>query len=302
MNEANTSKDINARKFEIPDKQFPWSWPQIRSIAVWIILPLAIGILLSNLIPQPIIGLIRLSDAIHSYTASNLIAQIHYAIDHPEIRAVVLVLDSPGGTVADTEAVYLELARLRQSKPVVTLVQGMAASGAYYLAVGTDYITVSPSSMVGNVGVIAHLPPRPIIEENIATTGPYKIFGTPRDTFMREMEMIKHGFYKAVTIGRGEKLQIGPEILLRGQIWLGSEAVRLGVVDGLGSQSEAVEQASRLAYIRHYTLIEIIDLIELPEISEYSFFIETPEGIQTPYPKEPGLYLLYIPPLERRLP
>ena len=276
--------------------------PSLRDIVLWIILPLIIGILLSSLIPRPIIGVIHLKDAIYSFTADDLIAQIDYARDHPEIRAVVLVLDSPGGTVADTEAIYLELTRLRESKPVVTMIQGIAASGAYYLAVGTDYILTSPSSMVGNVGVIAQLPPDPMIHESVVTTGPYKESGTPRDTLLREMETIKQSFYQAVTIGRGEKLQIGPDILLRGQIWTGSESLHLGLVDALGSQSEAIDFASRLAHIRHYKVADLRELAGLPPAYPFSFFIETPDGKLTPYPKEPGTYLLYIPPMEWRIP
>ncbi len=132
-----------------------------RHLLWWAIPALIIGILLSLLIPKPVIGVIRLNDAIYAQTANDLIAQITYAREHPEVRAVVLVLDSPGGTVVDTEAVYMELSRLRQSKPVVTWVSGMAASGAYYLSSGTDYVVAVPSSEVGNVGVsdICHLRP-----------------------------------------------------------------------------------------------------------------------------------------------
>lgn len=276
--------------------------PSLGVLALWIVLPLALGMLISLLIPRPVIGLIYLNEAIYSYSANDLIAQIDYARDHSEVRAVVLVIDSPGGTVADTEAVYLELIRLRQSKPVVTLVRSMAASGAYYLAVGTDYIIASPSSMVGNVGVIAELPSDPTIEENIATTGPYKISGTARDTLLREMEMIKQGFYQAVMLGRGEVLQIGPETLLSGQLWTGSEALQLGLVDGIGSQSEALARASQLALIRHYRVSDLRELTGLSEPYPYYFFLETSDGVLTPYPKEPGTYLLYIPPVDRRLP
>jgi protease-4 len=276
--------------------------PALGVLALCVALPLALGTLISLLIPRPVIGLIHLNDAIYSYSANDLIAQINYARDHPEVRAVVLVLDSPGGTVADTEAIYLELINLRQSKPVVTIVQGMAASGAYYLAVGTDHIITSPSSMVGNIGVIAELPPEPVIQENIATTGPYKMSGTPRDTLLREMEVVKQGFYQAVILGRGEKLQIGPEILLRGQLWTGSEALQLGLVDEIGSQSEAIIRVSQLALIRHYQVSDLRELTGLSEPFPYYFFIETPDGVLTPYPKEPGTYLLYIPPMDRRLP
>ena len=126
--------------------------PKIRTI-LWLAIPLLAGILVSLLIPQPAIGVIQFRDEIYSATAGDLVAQITSAREDPSIRAVVLVLDSPGGTVADTETVYLELARLRAVKPVVTVVENMAASGAYYLAAGTDYIVVAPSSAVGNVGV-----------------------------------------------------------------------------------------------------------------------------------------------------
>jgi protease-4 len=278
------------------------SFGGLRTIIVWIILPLLLGILVSFSIPRPVIGVIRLNDAIYDRTASDLIAQVEYARAQPEIRAVVLILDSPGGTVVDTEAVYLELVRLQQTKPLVTYIQGMAASGAYYLSVGTNHILAGPSSLVGNVGVIASLPPAPFILEDLATTGPYKMFGSTRDAQLRELEVIKQGFYQAVTMGRGERLKIGPDILLRGLIWPGSEAARLGLIDGLGSRSEAIEFAAQMAMIRHYNVEELIDFIEPLQDPGFTFFLETSEGIRTPYPKVPDLYLLYIPPVERRLP
>jgi membrane-bound ClpP family serine protease len=134
-------------------------WERVRTWLLWLALPLVIGILIASFVPKPVIGIIRLEDAIYSYSAQDMIKQIKYASEHPEVRAVVLAFDSPGGTVVDTEAVYMELAKLREKKPVVTAINGMAASGAYYLSVGTDYIYAKPSSMVGNIGVISYLPP-----------------------------------------------------------------------------------------------------------------------------------------------
>ena len=142
--------------------QNDWNWEHVRVWLLWLALPLVIGLLVASLVPQPVIGIIRLEDAIYSYSAQDMIKQIEYAGKHPEVRAVVLVIDSPGGTVVDTEAVYLELAKLRTKKPVVTVINGMAASGAYYLSVGTDYIYAKPSSLVGNIaeffegGVVPH--------------------------------------------------------------------------------------------------------------------------------------------------
>ncbi len=266
---------------------------------VWLIPALAAGILISLLIPQPAIGVIRLNDAIYSLTSQDLIAQITYARQDPSIRAVVFILDSPGGTVVDTEAVYMELDRLRQTKPVVTWVSGMAASGAYYLASGTDDIVAVPSAEVGNVGVIGYLPPTPIIIEDTISTGPYKLWGSPRDTTVREIEMLKQGFYQAVLLGRGSRLRIGPETLLRGQIWPAAEAVRLGLVDSLGSETDAYTQAARLAHLWHYGIVDLsaqavaAQSLPLPQ----GFFLKTATGLQLPYPAVSGIYMLYVPAL-----
>jgi protease-4 len=271
-----------------------FNWKQIRHFLLWIALPLVIGFLVAATIPQPIIGTIHLDLAIDSYSANEMIAQINYARQHPEVRGVVLIVDSPGGTVADTESVYQELLRLRQTKPVVTYIGAMAASGAYYLSVGTDYIISNPTSEVGNIGVIGFLPDSPIIFEDIVSTGPYKLWGEPRDTFQREMEMVKQGFYQAVLLGRGDQLMIDPQIILTGRIWLGSEAKRIGLIDDLGSQSDAITKAALLARIRNYAVGDLAKLAGiLPDSS--SFFAKSPEGVILPYPNQAGIFLLYIP-------
>src|SRR5436189_5563925 len=139
------------------DSKLDLTWERARALLLWFGLPLIAGILLAAFIPQPTVGLIYLNDSINAYSARDLIAQIDYARAHPEIRAVVLVLDSPGGTVADTEAIYLELLKLRQGKPVVASINSLAASGAYYLTAGTDYAFAKPTSDVGNIGVIGYM-------------------------------------------------------------------------------------------------------------------------------------------------
>jgi protease-4 len=263
-----------------------------------LLIPLALGIALAAMIPRPAVGLIYLRDALHAFSSAEMITQIEYARERPEIRAVVLVIDSPGGTVIDTEAVYLELAKLREQKPVVTMAQGVAASGAYYLSVGTDYIFAGPSSPIGNVGVLSQLPPAPSVFEDIVSTGPYKLFGSARDTDLRRLEAIKQAFYQAVTLGRGDALQIGPETLLRGEIWLGGEAQQLGLVDELGSVSQAIEHAAEMAKIANYHTINLREPAGLTPELLFPFFMETAEGAQTPYPRQPGMYLLWIPPAD----
>jgi protease IV len=271
-------------------------WERIRTWLLWLALPLVIGLLIASAVPQPVIGIIRLDDAIYPYTARDMITQIDYAIDHPEIRAVVLAFDSPGGTVVDTEAAYMELARLRAIKPVVTAVNGMAASGAYYLSAGTDYIFAKPTSLVGNIGVISYLPTTPLIFEEIISTGPYKLWGSPRDSEMRQTDMIKEGFFKAVMLGRGDRIKVGPEVVLSGQIWIGSEAVRIGIADKLGTEKDAFDKAAELAKVANYATVDLRELAVAFSPSP-SFFIQSPEGVTLPYPAEPGTYLLFIPQL-----
>lgn len=279
-----------------PDVQ----WIQVRNGLLWLALPLVLGLLVAALIPQPVIGLISLNDAIYSYSAQVVIRQIDYAREHPEVRAVVLALDSPGGTVVHTEAVYLELLKLRESKPVVVSIDGMAASGAYYLTAGSDYAFAKPTSMVGNIGVVGVLPDSPSIFENIISTGPYKLWGSPRDTYTRQIETIKQAFYQVVKTGRGDRLNAGADVVLSGQIWPAAAAYQIGLIDELGSQSDAVEKAASLARVSNYKVLDLYSLAVPQQSGWYpvgqGFFAESAEGATLPYPKEAGIYLLYIPP------
>ncbi len=111
--------------------------------------------------------------------------------------------------------------------------------------------------------------------------------------------MLKQGFYQAVTLGRGTRLKIGPETLLRGQIWTGSQALRLGLVDKLGSETDALQQAASMAHLWNYSVNDLYIPTVVAQTSGYgfSFFLKTKEGVTLPYPSEAGLYMLYIPEL-----
>lgn len=269
---------------------------KIFSLLGWIILPLIAGVLIAAALPRPIVGLVYLNDEINPYSAENLLRQIQYANEHPEIRAVVLVISSPGGTVADTESIYLELLKLRKNKPVVSSVNLMAASGAYYLAVGTDYIVARPTSSVGNIGVIGYLPSTPAIYESIISTGPYKLFGYPRDQYVRQTEMVKQGFALAIQVGRGDRLKVGMDTVLSGQLWLGNEAARMGIIDAVGGESDAEQKAAELALVSNYDTLDLSTVIPYQD-SAYPFYGQSPDGKQLYTPADPGVYLLYIPPL-----
>jgi len=265
-----------------------------RSIIFFMVIPLVIGIIFSSIIPQPKIGLIELKEPIDNKTGKFIVEQIQYAYNHSEIKGVVLVLDCPGGTINDTELIYLELNYLRKKVPVVTMVQGLSASGAYYISMGTDYIYSNPSAMVGNVGVIGQIPPVPIILEEVYSTGPYKFWGSARDTYVRQIDMMKRSFLKAVEVGRGERLTASLERVSRGEIYPASEALGYGMVDTLGSQSEAIEKTAQLARIANYQVVNLGELVEEEQFEASGFYEVDENGEITGYPKEPGFYYLYI--------
>ena len=269
----------------------------------WIIFTLALGVLASLLIPSPMVGTIVLDDSIYSISAQEMITQLRYARDNPQIRAVVLKMNTPGGTVSDTESVYREIMELRQTRPVVVVVEGMAASGGYYLASAADYVIAKASSEVGNIGVITVLPDSPMVMEGVYSTGPYKMWGMPKETSIQEMEMLKQGFYQAVIKGRGDKLKTNQDTILSGQIFAGSEALRLGLIDELGSFSDGVNKAAEMAKIANYQVENLRSLSGLkdPVVRQaVGFYKQTKDGEVTNLPRQGGTYLLYIPPMEVR--
>ena len=280
-------------------KEVPSGW-DMNNIIIFIALPLLVGIILSTFIPRPQIGVIHLNYAIDDVITQRTVKQIQYAMNHPEVRAVVIVMDCPGGTINGTELIYLELIKLRQTKPVVTMVEGMSASGAYYLAVGTDYIISNPSAMVGNVGVIGEIPSKPRIYEETYSTGPYKLWGFAQDSYIRQIDMMKATFLEAVLLGRGKHLNTTADYILRGEIFTANEALRLGLVDELGPQSLAYEKAASLAHISHYRIVDLQNKVNLEdsENSSASFYALDQDGNPTNRPAQAGFYYLYIPMME----
>jgi protease-4 len=113
---------------------------------------------------------------------------------------------------------------------------------------------------------------------------------------MRQTDMIKEGFFQAVMLGRGDRIKVGPEVVLSGQIWIGTEAVRIGIADAIGTERDAINKAADLARVANYKTVELRELAGSTN-SAYSFFIQSPQGVTLPYPTEPGMYMLFIPQL-----
>jgi len=267
-----------------------------------LLLLLVIGCLVAKyLIPTPEIAVIRIEgDIWGSYTAYVRQAMDEAAND-PAVRAVVLEISSPGGEVTASEDLYFEVLRLRDSKPVVAAVHEMAASGAYYIASAADQIYAKPGSAVGNIGVISFLPEPDIVDEMLFTTGPFKLSGGSQVEAIRQMEVLKETFLAAILAQREDRLKVGPEILSRGEVYLGLQAEQIGLIDKVGSKGDAVEAAARLAMLRNY---EVVDRTpELPGeelLFEYKMQRGSTAATVAAPPKNfpPGFYFRYVEPLQ----
>ncbi len=213
----------------------------------------------------------------------------------PSIKAVVIIVDSPGGEVSSSEDLYLSMLHTREVLPVVVTVDWMAASGAYLAAVGADEIYAKPTSLVGNIGVIGFASPPPYVDEETLTTGPYKVFGGTQACRVQQMEIAKESFLAAVEVGRAERLETSLEFLSRGEIFSGVQALELGMIDGLLSTDEAIGRVAQLAKLRRYETVDLWPLTypELAEAGE-SYFAEGGREWTAVGDLAPGLYYRYV--------
>lgn len=227
----------------------------------FVLIPAAAGLYLApRLVPAPKIGIIRLNYDITDVTAFEFGEQMAYARDAGDVAAVVIILNSPGGAATFSEELFLNVLHARRSFPVVASVDVLAASGAYYVAAGANEIYAKPTSYLGSIGVIGLLPGPVFIDDELLTTGPFKAFGGTQDTAIRQAERSKFAFLEAIRAGRGEALAVDLDVLARGEIYDGLQALEMGLIDGILSTEEAIARAAELAGLADYEAVELYPL------------------------------------------
>ena len=242
---------------------------------------------------RPQVGVVRITGVLVSQEdADNIVKMLRYTRATPEIRAVVLEIDSPGGSASIAEDIYLNVLELRREKPVVASINGIGASGAYYIAAAAQTIFAKPTSFVGSVGAWTFLPGREDIGEDLVPTGPFKVTGGSRAKMTVELEMVKEAFLEAVFAQRQDRLKLSREELGRAEVYSGIEGLNYGLVDRIASGTEALEEAARLARISHYGVININELLKIPP--PFSFFFLG--SLHNPNRLVPGIYYLYMEP------
>ena len=273
------------------------SFRTLGSVLLWGLAPLLVGLWLAQfLVPQPAVGVIRLNSDIYVESVDFTLSQVSEALSDPTIRAVVVQLNSPGGEVAASQQLYLEFQNLRRQMPVVGSIDGMAASGAFYVAMGTDPIYGKPSSTVGNVGVWGFIPPDVDVTEVILASGPFKLTASNRDEFLRSIEAIRQEFVETVFSQRAERINISRVELSYGLAYSGRDAQRLGLIDHLGAEREAVDTAASQAGIAHYRVVDLAARVAA-QLYEADEEVEPWVGAADPLTGRrvlpPGAYLLH---------
>ena len=183
------------------------------------------------------------------------------------IQAVVLRVNSPGGSVDASEVIRSELETLhRYQIPIVVSMGGMAASGGYWISTASDYIVASPNTITGSIGIFGIIP---TFENSLSHIGVYNdgVSTSPlansslTQSLSAEMEQfiqmnIDNGYSTFISlVAKNRNMTIEQvDQIAQGQVWLGSEASKNGLVDKLGDFDDAIDMAATLANISDYQI------------------------------------------------
>jgi signal peptide peptidase SppA len=207
--------------------------------------------------PPPVVGVLRLSGVIgpsgparRGLTLTSLASAIERAFRLPRLKAVVLAINSPGGSAVQSGLIQRRIRSLAEEHelPVIAFAEDVAASGGYWLACAADEIFADESSIVGSIGVIhagfgfPDLLRRIGVERRVHAAGERKAmldpFGPEDADDVQRLEAIQrdvHDAFKAlVRARRGKRLKAAEETLFSGEFWSGRQALQMGLIDGIG--------------------------------------------------------------------
>lgn len=234
------------------------------SYSVIVVVAVVIGLVLAPVVAtvatqgsSGTVAVVPIEGGIDGDSAAAFTRALEQARSDPEVKAVVLVINSGGGSASASEGMYLEISKTAEEMPVVSSVDAIAASGAYHAAVGSDRIFVKPASLTGSVGVIFTPPPSLEPNDIILTTGPSKLSGGTERGWRYKTESVQEAFLSAVVEGRGDALEIPRERVATAELFSGAEAVDTGIADEFGTTRDAVEHAAAQAGLSSYD-VEVI--------------------------------------------
>lgn len=214
-----------------------------------------------------------------SADSSRIMKAIRTAAKRPDIKAVVVRINSPGGTAVAAQEIGIELDKLRKTgKPVVTSMGDVCASGGYWIACSSDYIVANGTTLTGSIGAIMEttnlegLYDKLGIKQEVFKSGKHKDIGSAtREITPQEREILQAVVSDSYTqflnqVKKGRQGKIDPpelEDIADGRVFTGETAVQLGLVDSLGNYYDAVKQAEDMAGITEESRIEVLNAEKL---------------------------------------
>ena len=219
-------------------------------------------------------GVISSSEA--GYDQQNMVEdikdQLDQAVDDKHVKAIILRINSPGGEVVASDAIYQAVLAARDKKPVVASIDTVGASGAYYIAVGADYIVANELSITGSIGVILEsfsingLADKVGVKFYTFKSGRYKDLLNPtREPTEEEKAMVQglimevyDKFVGIVAEERNMKVEDLKNGLADGRILSGKQALQNGFVDGLGYFEDAIDKAKELGKMKKARVIRYV--------------------------------------------
>ena len=205
-------------------------------------------------------------------SAENVVTALNRAYSDGRAAAVVIRINSPGGSPVQAGIIFDEMMRLRRDNPNVPLyvvVEEMCASGGYYVAAAADKIFVNQASIVGSIGVLMDgfgfpgLMEKLGVERRLLTAGENKGFldpfspqtGKQKEYAQSMLNEVHEQFIAAVRQGRGKRLKETPE-MFSGLFWTGAKAVELGLADDFGTVDTVARNVAKAEDIIDYTVHE----------------------------------------------
>ena len=199
-------------------------------------------------------------------------AQIRDARLDPKVKAIVLRVNSPGGSVTASEVIRAELAAARSAgKPVVVSMGGMAASGGYWISTPANYIVANPSTLTGSIGIFGVIT---TVENSLdsigvhtdgVSTSPLADVSITRALPPEAQQMmqlsIENGYKRFITLVADARHSTPEQIdkIAQGHVWTGQDAKANGLVDSLGDFDDAVAKAAELAKVKQWHLEYYVD-------------------------------------------
>lgn len=204
--------------------------------------------------------------------STKVIKDLQELADNSQVKAVVLRINSGGGDAYASEQIWRAVKELNKKKPVVVSMGGMAASGAYYMSMGAQYIMAQPTTLTGSIGIFGALPDFSDLmtkklgfkydEVKTNRNSAYASAGMSRPWSTEEIATMQNYVNRGYSLFRkrvaeGRKMSTEQvEKIAQGRVWLGTDAKKIKLIDGFGGLSDAIDKAAELAHLSSYQAVE----------------------------------------------